>query len=80
MLTLDLQIIGQRRKDLKNGLSAPPRPTLANLLNIATKPRWALGMLGTRRGGSGSVRVRHVKGVDDIGSLSESTARQWTRG
>ncbi len=54
-LTLDLQIIGQRHKDLKNGLSAPPRPTLANLLNIATKPRWALGMLGTRRRGFGNI-------------------------
>lgn len=76
VLTLDLQIIGQRHKDLKNGLSAPPRPTLANLLNIATKPRWALGMLGTRRRGFGNI-VGHVKGVDDMGSLSEWTARQF---
>ena len=48
MLTLDLQILGQRHKDIKNGLSAPPKPTLANLLNLATKPRWCLGMLGTQ--------------------------------
>jgi L-lactate dehydrogenase (cytochrome) len=49
VLTLDLQILGQRHKDLKNGLSAPPKLTLTNILNIATKPRWALGMLGTKR-------------------------------
>jgi L-lactate dehydrogenase (cytochrome) len=49
VLTLDLQILGQRHKDLKNGLSAPPKPTLANIINMATKPRWCLGMLGTRR-------------------------------
>jgi isopentenyl diphosphate isomerase/L-lactate dehydrogenase-like FMN-dependent dehydrogenase len=50
MLTLDLQILGQRHKDIKNGLSAPPKPTLANMLNLMTKPRWCLGMLGTRQG------------------------------
>ena len=44
MLTLDLQVLGQRHKDIRNGLSAPPKPTLANLLNLATKPRWCLGM------------------------------------
>ncbi len=49
VLTLDLQILGQRHKDLKNGLSAPPRLTVANLLNMMTKPRWCLGMLGTQR-------------------------------
>ena len=49
VLTLDLQVIGQRHKDLKNGLTAPPRPTLRNIVNLATKPRWCLGMLGTRR-------------------------------
>jgi L-lactate dehydrogenase (cytochrome) len=48
VLTLDLQILGQRHKDLKNGLSAPPKLTIPNIINIATKPRWALGMLGTR--------------------------------
>ena len=46
MLTLDLQILGQRHKDIKNGLSAPPKLTLPNLVNLATKPRWCLGMLG----------------------------------
>ena len=76
MLTLDLQILGQRHKDLKNGLSAPPKLTLANMLNIATKPRWALGMLGTRRRQFGNI-VGHVKGVDDMGSLSEWTAQQF---
>ena len=76
VLTLDLQIIGQRHKDLKNGLSAPPKLTLANILNMATKPRWGLGMLGTRRHGFGNI-IGHVKGVENMGSLSEWTAKQF---
>ncbi len=76
MLTLDLQILGQRHKDIKNGLSAPPKPTLANLLNIAFKPRWALGMLGTKRRQFGNI-VGHVKGVDDMSRLGEWTAKQF---
>ena len=76
VLTLDLQILGQRHKDLKNGLSAPPKPTLANLINLATKPRWCLGMLGTPRRQFGNI-VGHVKGVDDMGSLSDWTAQQF---
>jgi L-lactate dehydrogenase (cytochrome) len=62
VLTLDLQILGQRHKDIKNGLSAPPKPTLANLINLATKPRWCLGMLGTKRRSFGNI-VGHAKGV-----------------
>src|SRR5688572_21448462 len=62
MLTLDLQILGQRHKDIKNGLSAPPKPTFANMVNLSTKPRWCLGMLGTRRWHFGNI-VGHVKGV-----------------
>lgn len=76
MLTLDLQILGQRHKDIKNGLSAPPRPTLANLINLATKPRWCLGMLGTKRRQFGNI-VGHVKGVEDMSSLSSWTAQQF---
>ena len=76
MLTLDLQVIGQRHKDLKNGLTAPPRPTLANLLNLATKPRWCLGMLGTRRHTFRNL-VGHVKGVSDMRSLSAWTNEQF---
>jgi L-lactate dehydrogenase (cytochrome) len=76
VITLDLQILGQRHKDLKNGLSAPPKMTLANLINIASKPRWALGMLGTSRRQFGNI-VGHVKGVDNMGSLSEWTAKQF---
>ena len=76
VITLDLQILGQRHKDLKNGLSAPPKLTLANLFNIATKPRWALGMLGTKRREFGNI-VGHVKGVENMGSLSEWTSRQF---
>jgi L-lactate dehydrogenase (cytochrome) len=79
VITLDLQILGQRHKDLKNGLSAPPKLTLANMINIATKPRWALGMLGTPRRQFGNI-VGHVSGVDNMGSLSEWTAKQFDPG
>ena len=76
VLTLDLQILGQRHKDLKNGLSAPPKLTVPNIMNMMTKPRWCLGMLGTRRRHFGNI-VGHVKGVADMGSLSEWTAKQF---
>ncbi|MCP5272307.1 MAG: alpha-hydroxy-acid oxidizing protein [Burkholderiaceae bacterium] len=76
VLTLDLQIIGQRHKDLKNGLSAPPKLTLANILNMMTKPRWGLGMLGTSRRQFGNI-VGHVKGVSDMSNLSAWTAQQF---
>ena len=76
VLTLDLQILGQRHKDLKNGLSVPPKPTLANWINLATKPRWCLGMLGTRRHRFGNI-VGHVKGIGDMSSLTEWTSRQF---
>jgi L-lactate dehydrogenase (cytochrome) len=76
MLTLDLQILGQRHKDLKNGLSAPPKPTLANMINLVTKPRWCLGMLGTKRRSFGNI-VGHAKGVGDLSSLSAWTAEQF---
>ena len=76
VITLDLQILGQRHKDLKNGLSAPPKLTIPNMLNIATKPRWALGMLVTPRRQFGNI-VGHVKGVENMGSLSAWTAQQF---
>ncbi|HRK57373.1 MAG TPA: alpha-hydroxy acid oxidase [Burkholderiaceae bacterium] len=76
MLTLDLQIIGQRHKDLRNGLSAPPKLTVRNLLDMACKPRWSLGMLRTRRHGFGNI-VGHVKGVENMASLSAWTQQQF---
>jgi L-lactate dehydrogenase (cytochrome)/glycolate oxidase len=76
VLTLDLQVIGQRHKDLKNGLTAPPRPTLRNMINLATKPGWCLGMLGTKRRTFGNL-VGHVKGVSDMKSLSAWTNEQF---
>ena len=76
VITLDLQILGQRHKDLKNGLSAPPKLTLPNILNMMTKPRWCLGMLGTRRREFGNI-VGHVKGVENMSSLSSWTAQQF---
>jgi L-lactate dehydrogenase (cytochrome) len=76
MLTLDLQVLGQRHKDIKNGMSAPPKPTLRNLANLATKPRWCWNMLGTSRRQFGNI-VGHVKGVEDMGSLSAWTSKQF---
>ncbi len=76
VLTLDLQVIGQRHKDLKNGLTAPPRPTLANIINLMTKPRWCLGMVGTRRHTFGNL-VGHVKAVSDMKSLAAWTNEQF---
>jgi len=76
VLTVDLQILGQRHKDIKNGLSTPPKPTLANLINMATKVRWWLGMLGTPRRGFGNV-IGHVNEVDSRGYLSTWTTDQF---
>lgn len=76
VLTLDLQVIGQRHKDLKNGLGAPPKLTIANILNMATKPRWGLGMLGTKKHTFRNI-VGHAKGVDDMSSLAEWTNAQF---
>ncbi len=76
VLTLDLQILGQRHKDLKNGLSAPPKLTLPTLINLATKWRWGLGMLGTRRRTFGNI-VGHAKGVGNMGSLNSWTNEQF---
>ena len=76
VLTLDLQVLGQRHKDIRNGLSAPPKPTIANLINLATKPRWCLKMLDTPRRQFGNI-VGHVTGVADMSSLSSRTASQF---
>jgi L-lactate dehydrogenase (cytochrome) len=75
-ITLDLQILGQRHKDIKNGLSAPPKLTLPNIMNMMTKPSWCMGMLGTKRRGFGNI-VGHVKGVENMSSLSAWTAQQF---
>lgn len=76
VLTLDLQIIGQRHKDIKNGLTTPPKPTLANILDIATKPRWCLSMLQTKRRTFGNV-VGHAPGSENMRSISMWIAEQF---
>jgi L-lactate dehydrogenase (cytochrome) len=76
VVTLDLQILGQRHKDLKNGLSAPPKPTIGNMINLLTKPSWCLGMLQTNNRQFGNI-VGHVDGVDDMSSLGAWTASQF---
>ena len=79
VLTLDLQVMGQRHKDIKNGLSTPPKPTLRNLANLALHPRWCLGMARTRHHQFGNI-VGHVEGVSDMSSLAAWTAEQFDRG
>lgn len=69
VLTLDLQILGQRHKDLKNGLSSPPKLTIPNLINMATKPQWSLGMLQTPRRTFRNI-VGHVKNVTNLADLT----------
>ncbi|MFC6445602.1 alpha-hydroxy acid oxidase [Shinella zoogloeoides] len=76
VLTLDLQILGQRHKDLRNGLSAPPRFTPKHLWQMATRPFWCLDMLGTKRRTFGNI-VGHAKGVADLSSLSSWTSEQF---
>ena len=75
VLTLDLQIIGQRHKDIKNQMTAPPKLTLKNLINMVSKPRWCAGMLATRRHTFGNI-IGHAKGVENLTSLSEWSAKQ----
>jgi L-lactate dehydrogenase (cytochrome) len=76
VLTLDLQILAQRHKDLKNGLSAPPKLTLTNIADIAGKPHWWMGMLGAKRRMFGNI-VGHAKGVKDLSALASWTAEQF---
>lgn len=76
VLTADLQILGQRHKDIKNGLSAPPRPTLNNLLNFVLKPEWCWHMLHTKRRGFGNI-IGHAKDVQDVSDVSIWTAKQF---
>lgn len=79
VLTLDLTVMGQRHRDIKNGLSAPPKPTLRNLANLAAHPCWCVEMLRTHRRGFGNI-VGHVDGVSDVSSLAAWTAEQFDRG
>ncbi|MET0509690.1 MAG: alpha-hydroxy acid oxidase [Burkholderiaceae bacterium] len=76
VVTLDLQIMGQRHKDIKNGLSTPPRPTLVNLIDLALKPRWCIAMMGTQRRSFGNI-VGHARNVSDLSSLASWTAEQF---
>lgn len=76
VLTLDLQILGQRHKDIRNGLSAPPKFTPKHIWQMATRPAWCLGMLGTQRRTFGNI-VGHAKSVTDLKSLSAWTTEQF---
>ncbi len=76
MLTLDLQILGQRHRDIRNGLSTPPKPTLSGIMQVISRPRWCLNMLTTKRHGFGNI-IGHAKNVTDLSSLSSWTAEQF---
>lgn len=76
VLTLDLQVLGQRHKDLKNGLTSPPKLTIPNILNMMTKPNWSMKMLQTPRRGFRNI-VGHVKGVTDLADLSRWANEQF---
>lgn len=76
VVTMDLQVFGQRHKDIKNGLSTPPKMTLRNLLDIAVKPRWCRNMLATRNRNFGNI-IGHASGVDNIDAMVEWTAQQF---
>jgi L-lactate dehydrogenase (cytochrome) len=76
VLTVDLQILAQRHRDIKNGLSVPPKMKFVNVVDMLTKPRWLAGILATRRRSFGNL-VGHVKGMTNAGSLGEWTASQF---
>lgn len=76
VITLDLQILGQRHKDLKNGLSAPPKLTMKSIANLATKWSWGIEMLSAKRREFGNI-VGHVEGISDASSLGAWTAEQF---
>ncbi|WP_390915214.1 L-lactate dehydrogenase [Pseudosulfitobacter sp. SM2401] len=76
VITLDLQILGQRHKDIKNGLSAPPKLTMKSIANLATKWSWGIEMLSAQRREFGNI-VGHVDGISDASSLGAWTAEQF---
>jgi L-lactate dehydrogenase (cytochrome) len=76
VLTVDLQILAQRHRDVRNGLSVPPKLKIANVIDMLTKPRWLGGILGTKRRSFGNL-VGHVDVAKDAGSLGEWTAQQF---
>ena len=76
MPTLDLNVLGQRHCDVKNGLTVPPEVTLANLLDVASKPAWALSVLRGKRKTFGNL-AGHISGMDDVKTLATWVSRQF---
>ena len=76
VLTVDLQVLGQRHRDLKNGLSVPPEIKLGTFMRIAARPRWAIGVLGGKRKTFGNLDGR-IAGMEGVRSLSQWTAQQF---
>jgi L-lactate dehydrogenase (cytochrome) len=76
VLTVDLQVLGQRHRDIRNGMTVPPDITLKNVIDIATKPSWALSILKGKSKTFGNL-AGHVKGMDDVTSLAQWTNSQF---
>ena len=76
VVTVDLQVLGQRHCDIRNGLAVPPRLTLSNMLDMASRPRWVISVLKGKRYTFGNL-AGYVAGIDDVGSLAEWTATQF---
>jgi L-lactate dehydrogenase (cytochrome) len=76
VVTVDLQVLGQRHCDIKNGLAVPPRLTVSNMLDMAVRPRWVISVLKGKRYTFGNL-AGHVAGIEDVGSLAEWTATQF---
>ena len=76
VLTADLQILGQRHNDIRNGLSAPPKMTARNIWQMATRPGWCMGMLKTKRRSFGNI-IGHAKDISDMTTLSHWTHSQF---
>ncbi len=79
VLTVDLQILGQRHRDIKNGMTVPPELRLGNLIDIATKPAWALGILRGKRKIFGNI-AGHIKGMENVNSLTQWISGQFDPG
>ena len=78
VLTVDLQMLGQRHRDINNGMTVPPEIRLTNVIDIATKPRWAWSVLKGKRKTFGNL-AGHVKGMENVNSLATWTASSSTR-
>jgi L-lactate dehydrogenase (cytochrome) len=76
ILTVDLQVLGQRHRDVRNGMTVPPEIRIKNIIDIASKPGWAFGILMGKRKTFGNL-AGHVKGMENVNQLAQWTAQQF---